>query len=236
MSILASTWAWSWQRFCHPTGGKILLALADYADDDGICWPSQKSLAAKCGIQPRTVQRRVKDLEKLGLVTIEPRTTSEGRTTSNLYHLALGRTAPLGKNSKQGKKPALMGTITCPPHKTGGGTGDVGTTTRVSPLKSSLDPSIKNHHDDGFVLHQKIVEALARKFEHGEEIKNLGGYLGRALHRHVPEAEILKYKAATAELVETDQHTASSKILAREAALERRDQEAVASILRGQYT
>ena len=68
----------------------ILLALADWADDDGACYPSMPAIAKKARLSDRTVQKRVGDLEKAGLVT---RMVRVGRGRSNLYRLHLDRIA-----------------------------------------------------------------------------------------------------------------------------------------------
>ncbi|AGH49577.1 hypothetical protein G432_09260 [Sphingomonas sp. MM-1] len=44
----------------------VLLALADQANDDGVCWPSMASLAAKCSKSDRTVQAAIKSLVDAG--------------------------------------------------------------------------------------------------------------------------------------------------------------------------
>ena len=44
----------------------VLLALADCANDDGVCWPSMSSLAAKCSKSDRTVQAAIKTLTAAG--------------------------------------------------------------------------------------------------------------------------------------------------------------------------
>lgn len=60
-----------WDSF--PKGGTqllALLALADWSDDDGRCWPSIKSIAFKIRVQERQAQRAVNQLIKDGFVTI----------------------------------------------------------------------------------------------------------------------------------------------------------------------
>ena len=44
----------------------VLLALADWANDDGVCWPSVKTLAKKCSKSERTVQNAVRSLRVKG--------------------------------------------------------------------------------------------------------------------------------------------------------------------------
>lgn len=47
----------------------VLLALADAANDEGVCWPSMSSLAAKCSKSDRTVQAAIKALVTAGHLT-----------------------------------------------------------------------------------------------------------------------------------------------------------------------
>lgn len=47
----------------------VLLALADCANDEGHCWPSMRTLAAKCSKSDRTVQAAIKALEAAGHLT-----------------------------------------------------------------------------------------------------------------------------------------------------------------------
>lgn len=44
----------------------VLLALADCANDEGLCWPSMATLAAKCSKSDRTVQAAIKSLVARG--------------------------------------------------------------------------------------------------------------------------------------------------------------------------
>lgn len=48
----------------------VALALADHANDLGLCWPSIERIALKARISQRQVQRIIKQLESLGIVTI----------------------------------------------------------------------------------------------------------------------------------------------------------------------
>lgn len=88
MSIRAMTWAWrqplpSTQRF-------VLLALADAANESGVCWPSVSLLAKRCAISTRTVQRALLDLISAELIHRDSRHRGDGSTTSNRYVLQLG--------------------------------------------------------------------------------------------------------------------------------------------------
>lgn len=59
----------------------IYARMCQYADDDGVAWPKQETLALELGIQLRTAQRGLTDLQNAGLLTSEQR----GKGRSNLY-------------------------------------------------------------------------------------------------------------------------------------------------------
>lgn len=70
-------------------GLAVLAALSTYADEAGICWPSQATLAAKLKRSRPTVNRLLARLEAMGLVTIEHRNSASGGRLSCRYRLCL---------------------------------------------------------------------------------------------------------------------------------------------------
>ena len=62
MSIQALNWAIS-QKTGSPQSKLVLLLLANYADESGICWPSQISLVQQSEQSDDTVQRHLKAME-----------------------------------------------------------------------------------------------------------------------------------------------------------------------------
>lgn len=88
----------------------VLLALADQANDQGFCWPSQQKLAPKARQSVSTLRRSLRSLEKMGLLTTITRSSTSGRR-SNLYLLHIGakpdlsmrsaRTVNLGEDAAQ---------------------------------------------------------------------------------------------------------------------------------------
>jgi hypothetical protein len=84
VSVKAMAWAWE-----QPVGGSeklVLLRLADHANDDGLCWPSQDTMHVKCGVSERTVRESLGKLEGRGLISRTPR-WREGRRTTDLIRL-----------------------------------------------------------------------------------------------------------------------------------------------------
>ena len=88
MSILAMTWAWGLMEL-DQSQTLVLLALADAANDDGVCWPSQAELGRKARLKDRAVRNQIRSLEAMGLVSVSSRSTSQGRKT-NVYRLNIG--------------------------------------------------------------------------------------------------------------------------------------------------
>lgn len=62
----------------------VMLALADYANDDGVCWPSVTAIAEKTCITERSVRRIMRRLCECGWLEIEP---GAGRNNCNIYRV-----------------------------------------------------------------------------------------------------------------------------------------------------
>ena len=71
----------SWVLDHSPYEGKarlVHLVLADHANDDGLCWPSQQRIAKRAGCSVEHVRTTVKQLVKDGFVEIIKSSTREG--------------------------------------------------------------------------------------------------------------------------------------------------------------
>lgn len=66
----------------------VLVALADCADNDGICWPSLPTLAKKAAVDRATVIRHLAGLEKAGELSVQ---RIHGR--GNRYRITIGPVA-----------------------------------------------------------------------------------------------------------------------------------------------
>src|SRR5690554_1996234 len=82
MSIAWMTRVWSSEEPTEANERLLLLAIADAANEEGICWPSVKALAQKCGVQPRTARKTLSRLVEQGFIE---RIERPGR--SNVYRL-----------------------------------------------------------------------------------------------------------------------------------------------------
>lgn len=74
-----------WERSQHSgTHLLMLLAIADFADDDGRAYPAVASLAKKCRMKPRNVQTILATLRNSGELVIR---LGEGPKGTNLYRI-----------------------------------------------------------------------------------------------------------------------------------------------------
>ena len=81
MSIKISSEVWT-SSSAKASSRLVLLALADYADDDGYCYPSIARLAVKCVLTERNVQLILRYLEQIGELVTE---RGAGRGNVNAY-------------------------------------------------------------------------------------------------------------------------------------------------------
>ena len=87
MSVLASAWAWTIEL--SSTTKLVLLCLADFSNDDGVSYPSVKTIASKTGTSSKTVREHIAKLIKAKLLISEPVFASDGARTSNCYKLLI---------------------------------------------------------------------------------------------------------------------------------------------------
>ena len=68
----------------------VLLALADHADDEGLCWPGNKRVMEKAGLKSDGALRaQYRKLEEAGILRREAQFREDGSRTSNRYWLEL---------------------------------------------------------------------------------------------------------------------------------------------------
>ncbi len=80
---------WAWHQAGKPVPKLVLMALADAADDIGICWPSVTTVAANCNVSTRTERRVIRTLAAQGLLVSEQRYRKDVSRSSNRYRLLL---------------------------------------------------------------------------------------------------------------------------------------------------
>ena len=91
MSIRLMSQVWEDTRVESQSELLVLLALADHARDDGLCWPSMRSIAVKARIEERSAQRIVRRLIEKGLIELVSQGGCiDGCNTPNRYRVVLG--------------------------------------------------------------------------------------------------------------------------------------------------
>lgn len=120
----------------------VMLALADFCDDDGKCWPSMARIAEKARTTERGAQKIVRRLEACGWLSVD---TGNGRGGCNRYTLNPERETP----------------NTVPPNAVHPEHGDTKPRTGVqkTPNGGSPEPSrtIKNRHSKDA---REVMDAL----------------------------------------------------------------------------
>jgi len=84
VAVMSTVWARSQHRGSELL---LLLAIADFADDDGRAFPSIESLAHKVRLSPRMVRRLIRRLEASGELVVE---RASGRGRSSVYQIRVG--------------------------------------------------------------------------------------------------------------------------------------------------
>lgn len=80
-----------WELDLPPGEKLVLLALADFANDAGECWPSMEGIARKSSMTERGVRKIVRKLEDAGLVQTN---VGGGRFGCSVYYLKPGTSFP----------------------------------------------------------------------------------------------------------------------------------------------
>ena len=117
MSIAALNWAW--RQELPPMEKLALVAIADFADGTGSCFPGQGRLVDMTGMSQATLKRAIAAMEAAGLLSRERRTDKRGHRTSDRYQLhmtaeeeRLGLTLPTRHSAYKAESP--LGTVTAP--------------------------------------------------------------------------------------------------------------------------
>ncbi|KZL26284.1 helix-turn-helix domain-containing protein [Pseudovibrio sp. Ad37] len=87
MSVQAITWAYGCSQVSDPIEKFVLITIANFADEFGLCWPSQTTLQEACCCCERKLRNCLNDLEALGLITRYQRRRANGSRRSDIFVL-----------------------------------------------------------------------------------------------------------------------------------------------------
>lgn len=118
MSVEAISWA-NKQKAGSFGAKLVLLALANYADEEGYCYPSQKTMADVTEMSRDSVARYIKSLEAIGLVERAARFDRSGRRTTDMVRLLINgggtpQSAGVGTPQPGGEVPPVGGGVRTP--------------------------------------------------------------------------------------------------------------------------
>ena len=154
MSIAALNWAW--RQELPPMEKLALVAIADFADGTGSCFPGQGRLVDMTGMSQATLKRAIAAMEAAGLLSRERRTDKRGHRTSDRYQLhmtaedeRLGLTLPNRHSAYKAESP--LGTVTAPRAHSDHSSPYIGTVSEPSedarPVNTKMNTSVSTDDD-----------------------------------------------------------------------------------------
>lgn len=151
MSVAVSRRVWESSRHNGATF-TVLLALADYADDEGVAYPSVTALAKKARLSERMTQYAIGQLKRSGEVLVE---VGGGRHRTHRYVVRVSETAqPLHPIEEEETVQSVSERVQTTAERV---QSDVGNGATVAP-----EPSVKNHQEPSPKNHQKRAAADPR--------------------------------------------------------------------------
>jgi hypothetical protein len=170
------------------------MKLAESANDDGVTWPSKRTLAQDVCATTRSIKNWRKELEDLSLIEVIKRVRGNGSSTSNVYRLLMGqvegeRLSP----SPQEQVPQVRG------GKAFQGEGERLSPPDLSPSEKDLEPPRKNGDRPRSRARERdpIWDALTDLFGDAttESAETLRGKICRSLKRAGATADDVKQRA-----------------------------------------
>jgi hypothetical protein len=155
--------AWALGQTTGAAGRKLLLlALANYADENGVCWPAQETLARDTEQSVDTVQRQLDVLEQLKLLTRERMPKRRGQWQGYRYTLCLqAGCGPRGQSAARRPDVRLgQAAISAP------------TTPQSLRLKPSIEPSYEPSRRRATSNSAERLLAFQKKQEGAEVVQN----------------------------------------------------------------
>ncbi|WP_162287024.1 helix-turn-helix domain-containing protein [Pantoea stewartii] len=136
MSTKLVSWVWDG---CASAGMKItsvaiMARLADYSNDDGVCWPSVENIARQLGAGPSTIRTAISKLEKDGWLTRKQRRNGN-RNAPNVYRLNVAKLCSMARPHQSVFDPSKFDA------------SKSNTLSTFDPPESGGDPSVKSKHD-----------------------------------------------------------------------------------------
>lgn len=117
----------------------IMARLADFSNDEGVCWPSIETIARQIGAGMSTVRTAIARLEAEGWLTRKARRQGN-RNASNVYQLNVAKLQAAAFSQLSDSDPSKSDASKSDASKSGKKAG-------FHPSESGGDPSVKSKHD-----------------------------------------------------------------------------------------
>jgi len=146
MSTKLVSWVWDG---CASAGMKItsvaiMARLADYSNDDGVCWPSVETIARQLGAGSSTIRTAISKLEKDGWLTRKQRRNGN-RNAPNIYRLNVEKLCSMAHPHQSVFDPSKSDASKSDLSKFDASKSN--TISAFDPPESGGDPSVKSKHD-----------------------------------------------------------------------------------------
>lgn len=103
------TMARVWEHSTHAGSDLLmLLAIADFSDDDGRAYPAVPTLASKCRMTPRNANRVLAALQKSGELEVRQNLGPKGANLYQVMPMGMTATSPLTPASPRRARPAPL--------------------------------------------------------------------------------------------------------------------------------
>lgn len=155
-----------WDKQLPQSRKFLLLALADQANDAGECWPSVRTLAARCSMGRRTVFDSLADLESEGWLSREAMPSQRVKFCLNIAQLQQLPLDPEARNHpayQAGWCGGRTGAKSAPvrnPHQRGIGTGADPANTGAKSALHKATPSKSNPHRGGRGTREEQLQVM----------------------------------------------------------------------------
>jgi len=155
----------------------VLISLCDFANDDGICFPSLATLSAKASVKKTNLTYILKSFEALGIIKREARKRINGSNTSTVYKIQniemlsqseykkiyqkIKKYKPISQNEQGNKKTKVNNTST--------------KNEQLEPPFFNRKISLSSHNarEDFNSFRRKVL----KKYQGRQLVKNVEGYL-----------------------------------------------------------
>ncbi|MCZ0334493.1 helix-turn-helix domain-containing protein, partial [Escherichia coli] len=127
----------------------IMARLADFSNDEGVCWPSIETIARQIGAGMSTVRTAIARLEAEGWLTRKARRQGN-RNASNVYQLNVAKLQAAAFSQLSDSDPSKSDASKSDASKSDPSKFDAsksGKKAGFHPSESGGDPSVKSKHD-----------------------------------------------------------------------------------------